>query len=579
MSQFWNEPLTRETLPEFFNQFAEAAYSYLFSVTGDEAQTEKMVEQAFINLYRQRRHLQPSQLVFSLGTELDRVCGAKEGEEPAFETRTPDVEAMARMLNHVQHEADSLVSGWTSSTVPIVPVTEETVAEKPEQKPEKPSDQPVQVPLAAEQHVPGSDGFKRSSSYHGSDKKKKTRLMMIIAVAAILVLAGGYAMAASGIIPVAKWLGQTSPAVEPTPTPTVIVQLITPTPSAVSTAEPTAIPEETPSPTPEETVTPTSSLTTAATNQGGSNTTKKTTKADGDNTTKKTTKADGDNTTKKTTKATDPTQTKSTTVTEPAENPTTKATEPTTTAAVSTPTPVRTPTPTPTPTPPKEPQYVEPDKLDESAKEAYDNLLNTDVQIVYDPVWGSYFLPGTSVTWDTELTDVDGNAQLTITDKDGRIFPVSYDAKAGTLYAMSGDSKRYLTPTGEVISVNGKPVTILSNLPEVPMWFYLTAVGGQDGVAADTLEYLNGVDGLTYVYNRTSKTWTEKAGGTVVNVTNMNSVPDDNGTAVVRAIRNSKGRIYWYNSYDKVNFLSDGEGGWVNAKNDKKYNLKLPSTN
>ena len=43
MSQFWNEPLTRETLPEFFNQFAEAAYSYIFSLKGDEAQAEKMV--------------------------------------------------------------------------------------------------------------------------------------------------------------------------------------------------------------------------------------------------------------------------------------------------------------------------------------------------------------------------------------------------------------------------------------------------------------------------------------------------------------------------------------------------------
>ena len=53
--------------------------------------------------------------------ELDRVCGAKEGDEPAFESRTPDVEAMARMLNHIQHEADALVSGWTSSTVPVVP--------------------------------------------------------------------------------------------------------------------------------------------------------------------------------------------------------------------------------------------------------------------------------------------------------------------------------------------------------------------------------------------------------------------------------------------------------------------------
>jgi hypothetical protein len=29
MAQFWSEPLTRETLPEFFNEFAEAAYSYI----------------------------------------------------------------------------------------------------------------------------------------------------------------------------------------------------------------------------------------------------------------------------------------------------------------------------------------------------------------------------------------------------------------------------------------------------------------------------------------------------------------------------------------------------------------------
>ena len=59
MAQFWTEPLTRESLPEFFNEFGEAAYSYIYSITGDAAATERMVEEAFQQVYRQRKQLQP----------------------------------------------------------------------------------------------------------------------------------------------------------------------------------------------------------------------------------------------------------------------------------------------------------------------------------------------------------------------------------------------------------------------------------------------------------------------------------------------------------------------------------------
>ena len=275
MAQFWSEPLTRETLPEFFNEFAEAAYSYIYSITGDEAATERMVEDAFVRVYRQRKHLQPNQLILVLGAELDKASGALSGAEPSFEAITPDVACMARMLNHVLHKADSIMGGWgaaiggaaagagmaaaatktadgaeSEEAETSAEALEDGQEEEPLQEvPAEPEEQPAQQVGFEDEVFDGEDGGLPPDPPDNGIKRKRVGILLLV----LLVLLGGTAVTAAlwGRTPASNPQVLTSPPELVTSTPTPAGVILTPTPTVTATPTPTVTPTPTPTPSPE----------------------------------------------------------------------------------------------------------------------------------------------------------------------------------------------------------------------------------------------------------------------------------------------------------------------------------------
>jgi hypothetical protein len=577
MAQFWSEPLTRQTLPEFFNEFAEAAYSYIYSIVGDEAATEKLVEDAFVRVYRQRKRLQPNQLVLVLGAELDKASGAQEGAAPAFEPATPDVACMARMLNHILHKADSIVGGWgpaigggaAAVTAAAVEVSGESQGGEG-QASQAPDGEPDDGGAGHEGEIfeEETTGFPPDEAYdyeedglppEGEDelpplppgdggKRRKLGILLLV----LLFLLGGtaIALALTRRTPASNPQTLTSPPEMGTTTPAGVILTATPT---MTTVTPTV------TQTPTSVTTPTVPTQTTTTKAGGGETdeTKKTTKAG----TKTTTKAGGAVTTKATTKAT----TKVTTtapVTEPATTTTTApVTEPATTTTTTT-----TPAPTtPAPTTPPVPQYSQPAELPQGAQDAYTKALKGKDRIAYDEVAGTYRLVGTQFFWDTEtVTGPEGGAQLFCLAADGVTrFAVNYDPATGTVYTQDGTGQRiYYDPQGNVIAgVTGTP-------PLISGWFYFSAVDG------NKYEYTHAQTGQVIVYEGGS--FTDKQTGDPYTMPGSDPyLPDDQGSGVLQPRYDAQGALYWHNTHDGVDFKAVGDGTWQRLNGDA-YTPSLP---
>lgn len=613
MAEFWSEPLTRDNLPEFFNEFAGAAYSYIYSMTGDEAASEKKVEEAFDRIYRQRKHIQPNRLVFALGAELDKVCGAADGAAPEYEAIAPDVSCMARMMNKVLHNADSLAGVWgvggdgqPENTQPETPENDESGEELPESGEEPPK-----------------------------DKQKSRKAIGILLIVLLALLAGAVVFAAAtGRLPIqlgkttassassaettvpteplTLTTAETSPLTEvlttpeettedtpvrttvTTPTGIVITRTTAETAPVTEPPEPTDDPDDDPEDTPSDTVMDghkIKGVTAEGTVKVGAALTltvrkgpAKTYAAVGD-------VKDGEKVTitgssegwyrieykggsgfiysgyvtgyketgnkgKKTTKATEKT-------TKAAEK-TTKATKETKPAE---------PTPTLPPEETDDPVSPAPDKLNKKVRAVYDATLQAGIPLAYDEKEGSYRLAGTVFSWDAEtMTEPEegantGLAQFFNQSGDTR-FTVYYHEETGTVTSGSG---KYYTPEGKIFPTQPKT----EDLPEISGLYLLTTVSKSGTTYYFT--YTHTVTGRRLTYSTETDLFTDAETGEPFELPAVDpDMPDDRGTAAFQPRYTENGDLYWKNTVDGVCFKAGLKSGeWITTDGDP-YTLKLP---
>jgi hypothetical protein len=110
---YWNEPLNRENLAEFFNQYAPAAYKSVYRMLGDTTRTENVLLDTFVELFHERNSADMEDPVMVLGLILQKRASQMAAKYPLpdnyrFSVRSLDEFTQTTLLSDINRKIDSL---------------------------------------------------------------------------------------------------------------------------------------------------------------------------------------------------------------------------------------------------------------------------------------------------------------------------------------------------------------------------------------------------------------------------------------------------------------------------------------
>ncbi len=109
----WTEPLSRNNIDDFFNEYAPSAYRSAYKVLGDTTRTENVLLESFVETYHQRNVREEENLVFVFGEILEKRVSHVASKYPLpldvkVSNRTLDDFTRNSLLSDIHRKIDSI---------------------------------------------------------------------------------------------------------------------------------------------------------------------------------------------------------------------------------------------------------------------------------------------------------------------------------------------------------------------------------------------------------------------------------------------------------------------------------------